>query len=436
MIVEYSSEEISSMSVPSLNKQYRETSSAAVPFSGRILLIAPQPFFLTRGTPINVRAMATILAEAGYAVDLLVYPMGEEVVLPGVSVIRTLRVPFVRSVPIGPSWKKLIFDPLLFLHGLYLLTSRRYSVIHGIEEGGCIAWVLSALFRVPFVYDMDSCMAEQLESAGVLRFAFLKRLFVSLEKHVIGRASAVLTVCRALSRKVELFGFGARVHQIEDFPYPPSLVSNAEGVRALEEEFGQLAPTVLYTGNIESYQGIDLLLEAFAEFYLRSVERDKSFTARLMIVGGGEVSDPALRSYARRAEELGISNQVVFTGSRPATEMGNFQQFADVLVSPRIEGENTPLKLYSYMAAGKPIVATHILSHTQVLSEQSAYLAAPNVSAFASAIGRACDVTPIGLERSSKKAECAKNLVTKRYSEDEFRSRLLKMYAGLLAPTS
>jgi glycosyltransferase involved in cell wall biosynthesis len=57
-----------------------------------------------------------------------------------------------------------------------------------------------------------------------------------------------------------------------------------------------------------------------------------------------------------------------------------------VLISPRILGSTTPLKIYSYLHSGRPIVATRIGAHTQILNPNIAYLVEPTVEAFAEGI--------------------------------------------------
>ena len=54
-----------------------------------------------------------------------------------------------------------------------------------------------------------------------------------------------------------------------------------------------------------------------------------------------------------------------------------------MLTSPRSKGTNTPLKIYQYLRSGKPIVATRLLTHTQVLDDDTAMLTAPDPQAFA-----------------------------------------------------
>ena len=60
----------------------------------------------------------------------------------------------------------------------------------------------------------------------------------------------------------------------------------------------------------------------------------------------------------------------IFAGERPADEIPAYLLAADVLVSPRSRGTNTPLKIYQYLRSGKPIVATRLLTHTQVLERR------------------------------------------------------------------
>ena len=60
-----------------------------------ILMIAPEPFFEPRGTPFTefhrIRALTTL----GHTVDLVTYPFGRDVTMPGLRVFRCLRPPFI-----------------------------------------------------------------------------------------------------------------------------------------------------------------------------------------------------------------------------------------------------------------------------------------------------------------------------------------------------
>jgi glycosyltransferase involved in cell wall biosynthesis len=101
---------------------------------------------------------------------------------------------------------------------------------------------------------------------------------------------------------------------------------------------------------------------------------------RYVLVGG---NPQQVRQMKELAALLGIEKITYFLGQRPVEEMPVFMQFADILVSPRKEGKNTPLKIYSYLKSGKPIVASRILTHTQVLTDEVAMLTENNSEAFA-----------------------------------------------------
>ena len=134
----------------------------------RILMIAPQPFFAERGTPISTLCRLEALARLGHRVDLLTYPMGENVEIEGLRILRLRKLPFIRSVAIGPSLKKLLLDPLLFMRAFQLLRGGRYDCLHTHEEGAFLGAVLRRLFAIPHMYDMHSSLPEQLVNYGVI----------------------------------------------------------------------------------------------------------------------------------------------------------------------------------------------------------------------------------------------------------------------------
>jgi len=90
-----------------------------------------------------------------------------------------------------------------------------------------------------------------------------------------------------------------------------------------------------------------------------------------------------------QARAAGIEDAAIFAGERPAAEIPAYLLACDVLVSPRSRGTNTPLKIYQYLRSGKPIVATRLLTHTQVLSDQTAILTGASPSEFAEGSSRA-----------------------------------------------
>src|SRR5688572_32381095 len=128
----------------------------------KILMIAPEPFFEPRATPFSEYHRIRALLELGHTVDLVTYPFGRDVSMPGLRVFRCLRPPFVREVRIGPSLAKIPLDLTLTVTALRRAASERYDVVHSHEEGSFIGIVLSAMFGIPHLYDMHSSLPQQL----------------------------------------------------------------------------------------------------------------------------------------------------------------------------------------------------------------------------------------------------------------------------------
>ena len=105
--------------------------------------------------------------------------------------------------------------------------------------------------------------------------------------------------------------------------------------------------------------------------------------ARLVLAGGRSDQVEAAR---RQADAAGIGAATIFAGQRPAEEIPAYLDAADVLVSPRSLGTNTPLKIYQYLRSGRPIVATRLLTHTQVLNDDVSYLTDANPMSYGDGI--------------------------------------------------
>ena len=115
---------------------------------------------------------------------------------------------------------------------------------------------------------------------------------------------------------------------------------------------------------------------------------------------------------------------MVFAGQQPAREIPAFVAAADILVSPRTAGTNTPLKIYSYLQSGKPIVATDLRTHTQVLDGTTALLVKPDADALAAGLARLVDDPALGRRLAAAAAELSRT----RYSREAFITRTQQAY--------
>ena len=391
----------------------------------RVLVVAPQPFYQERGTPIATRLLLEALQAAGHSVDVLTYHVGEDPKLAGVRVFRAPAVPFVRDVPIGFSLRKLVCD-LALLWRLVTLTRRhRYDVLHAVEEAVFMSLLVRAFtggrstlgtgdldrLGCRVVYDMDSSMPEQLVGKyAALRFVdgVLRRF----ERLAIANSDLVLAVCDDLAARARGYATRTPIDVVEDV----SLLDNdrPQGeVENLRRDLPSGTVLALYVGNLEHYQGVDLMLDAIAML--------ESPPLKFVAVGGDA---DAAAAYRARVAALGLEAHVEFIGARPLSQLGALLAQADVLVSPRLKGQNTPMKLYSYLAAGKALLATRIRSHTQVLSDDNALLVEPTPAAVA----RGLDVLLHSPALREQLALSARRLATTRYSITQFRASIANAY--------
>ena len=383
-------------------------------------MLAPEPFFEPRGTPFSEYHRIKVLGELGHQIDLVTYPFGRDVDLPNLRIFRSPRPPLVHKVGIGPSFTKLALDGLMLLTVTRRAMAQRYDAIHSHEEMGLVGVWLARWLRIPHLYDMHSSLPQQLSNFKYSKSGLLGKIFVWAEGQMVRKSQVVITICQELQDTVTGMGVGERSLLIEnvmggDVDDPPT--RSPQEVRAawgVEPD----APLALYTGTFEAYQGVELLIDAVAIVARRRPD------ARMLVVGGEPSQVEAAKA---RAHAAGVAAVMIFTGQQPAREIPGFVQAADLLVSPRIRGTNTPLKIYSYLRSGKPIVATDLLTHTQVLTPAIARLVLPQPEPFADAV---LDLIEHPHERV-RLAAAARAVADDKYSRESYVRRTAEAYARL-----
>ena len=391
----------------------------------RILMLAPEPFFEPRGTPFSEYHRIKVLGELGYKVDLVTYPFGRDIQMSHLRIMRSVRPPFITSVRIGPSMVKFVLDLLLAVTAFKQALMGSYDAIHSHEEAGVLGAILSELLGIPHLYDMHSSLPQQLKNFDYTKSSLLRGLFARAERKMIDSARVVITICQELQDSVVAAGAGDRAFLIEnvmggDMTSVAEDPGVAQDVRA-DYEIRSDQSLILYTGTFEEYQGLELLTDA-AACLARSCP-----AGRILVVGG----EPEQVARARhRADSIG--SPMVFVGQRPPEEIPGFIEACDILVSPRVSGTNTPLKIYSYLRSGRPIVATDLRTHTQVLTSDTALLVPPDPESLAAGL-LALIQSP---EKRTALSEAARKLSETRYSRDMYISRTAAAYKMLLGESA
>ncbi len=396
----------------------------------KALVISPQPFFSPRGTPFSVYYRTLITAELGVEIDLLTYGQGEDVDIPGVNIIRIPRFSFLGDVKIGPSFLKLFLDIFILIRMVGLCLRNDYDFVHAHEEAIFFCSFLKPFFRYKLVYDMHSSLPQQLGNFEFTNSGFIMSVFKKLEDKGLKAADAIITICPDLRDYVNsLIGNKEKHIMIENSIFEPVKLRKTykarENNKTSEKPWLPENPEnpenkkfIVYAGTLEPYQGIDILIKAFARV---AKEMPDAF---LVIVGGNKNQ---VEKYSKMAEKLGIKDSVLFTGRVPQHIARKYCSAARVQVSPRSKGTNTPLKIYEQLAAGIPLVATDIYSHTQALNNRVACLVAPNPEEMAKGILQILKSE----EKGRRLAENALKLYEEKYSRPVYVNKMKKLLSLL-----
>ncbi len=377
----------------------------------KILLIAPHPFFQERGTPIAVKLLIETLSEFGHEIDLLTFNEGENISVNGLRIFRIPNLSILQNVPIGFSPKKIIGDVFITFKMFLMLKKNNYDVIHAVEESIFPAAFFNKFFNKKLVYDMDSSMADQLiEKWDVLNK--ISGLLNGFEKWAANNSTIVIPVCKYLADKIKEFSPETKIQILEDIAFEPDYTKNKnENLKKLFPENHLIA---LYVGNLEHYQGIDLLLEGITK-----VNSKVPFS--VAIIGGNDVS---INHYQNKSKKLNIENKIKFLGRRSLDQLPFLLEQADILLSPRTKGKNTPMKIYSYLASGVPVLASYIDSHTQAMTINDAKLFKPTPEGFAKAFEDLLN----NEEERKQLGNAGKKLAKKNYSLESYKIKLKSVY--------
>ena len=380
----------------------------------RIAMIAACPFPWPRGTPIRIHRIAEAVARRGHAVHVVTYHLGEDLADPPFVVHRIRDVPAYRRTAPGPTVRKLFqLDPMLAGLLRRLHQEIRFDLVHAHHYEGLLV-ASHALRATPIVYDAHTLLASELPTYPLgLPRRCIRAVAPWLDRHLPRRADRIIAVSEAIRKALTTRGASApeRVHVIpsgvewQRFPADPGTTPDGR--------------TVIFTGNLAPYQGVNLMLEAFALLHARRAD------VRLMIV-----TDSSFTPFEPLAQQLGVLAAVDLRRATFAQQPALLAA-ATVAVNPRIRCDGIPQKLLNYMAAGMPI-ATFEGSAAPVRHEVTG-LCVPDgdTAAMADAMDRL--LTDRGLARTL--GDAAREQARREFSWEQVAARVEQVYRDAIAET-
>ncbi len=315
----------------------------------RVAMVAACPFPSLRGSQVLIRELAERLAAAGHAVHVVTYSTAQHIVpVDRIAIHRVPKLPGLWTAhPLG--WQKLILD-LLLVYQLYRVVRReRIQVIHAHNfEGPVIAYLVRLLTGVPVVYHAHNALTDELpcyfRSSRWRRTA--RRIGAAIDRRVAAWADCSIALSDRLGAFLAVRGAAGRVTVV-----PPAVGMMRGGDPAPARSKSE--PVIMYAGNLDPYQDLQLLLDAFERVRLVLP------SARLIIVTHEATGLDATQRVAGLGARAGVSVRVVPTF---AAALGLLRR-ADVVVCPRSSWSGFPIKVLNYMSLGRPIVHARASAH-------------------------------------------------------------------------
>lgn len=375
-------------------------------------MIAACPFPWPRGTPIRIHRMAEALARRGHGVHVVTYHLGQELADPPFVVHRIRDVPFYRRTSPGPTARKLfLLDPMLVGLLRRLHQEIGFDLVHAHHYEGLLV-ASQALRGIPIVYDAHTLLASELPTYRLpLPRGWVRAVAPWLDRHLPRRADRIIAVSETIRHALTtLHGFA---------PERTDVIPSGVEWERFPVEWGIRAdaPTVVFAGNLAAYQGVDLMLEAFARLHARRAD------ARLMIV-----TDSPFTPYEALARRLGVRAAVDLRRATFA-EQPAILAAATVAINPRVQCDGIPQKLLNYMAAGLPIATFE--SSAGPLRHEVTGLSVPDgdTAAMADALERLLTDRPL----ARTLGEAARDQARREFTWDQVAARVEDVYRKAIA---
>jgi 1,2-diacylglycerol 3-alpha-glucosyltransferase len=392
----------------------------------KICVLAACPFPANHGTPGSIRELTEAVAERGHEVHVVCYHMGEALPLHNVHVHRIPDWTGERAVAVGPTRRRPLYDLQMVFKTMKIMRRFRLDLMHAHGyEAALVAACCRPFVRRPFLYSAHNSMGDELASYSAFKSKRLAHsLAWALDRTVPRLGDRCVPHSENLSRFLATRGLESRSEPVLNFgiDFKRRVRGDRRALRA-ELSLGT-DPVILYSGVIDRFQRIDLLLDAMP----RVLKTSPNAKLVMLVNVLNEEHESTIRANAVR---LGIAERVVLL--HPDTlDMGlRLLALADVAVVPRPVAPGFPIKLLNYMAAELPCVM-FASSASGIVDRRHALLAPDDTSeSLAEAIIEA-------LANSSLRQNIARGgyeLVHERHDRRHVAAELCQVYRRLVQPT-
>ena len=338
--------------------------------------------------------------------------------------------------------KRKSFDRSLhqFMYAIFLLKlikKNRFDVLYTrtpYQMNGIVGYIAKKLMRLPLIFEINGIAFDELKLerdepsssrrnvVDSIKIEFRKRK----EIFMWNKADALIAVTDGIKRylvrhgvdenKIWVIGNGANTELFK--PMDQNVVRSKLGLDPVNKY-------VCFVGNLAPWQGVEYLIQAAPSVLERIPE------VKFLIVGDGVMRD----KLEKMVSDLGLDENFIFTGTVPYADVPKYINASDVCVAPFITARNekiglSPLKLYEYLACGKPVVGSDMEGVGNFLENSNAGISFTSEDP----IGFANAIKKILIDKNSigKTSKSGRQIVVEKYSWEKVAGRVENICNGVI----
>ncbi len=391
-----------------------------------VLMIAPTSFFADYGAHVRPLEEIRTLQRLGHRVTVCTYHNGHDV--PGITIQRSIDIPWRKRVVVGTTRHKLYLDAALLAIVLREMRRLKPDIIHAhLHEGALIGQIARAAHHAPLLFDYQGSLTAEMTDHGFLRpSSMLHAPLARLERTINHAMDMIITSTHHAANCLRADG-GLHDEKIVCIPdavdtqrfRPDALTANERGLLRAQLGIRPTDKVVVYLGLLAPYQGTDMLLEAAADVLRRAPD------AFFLIMGF-----PGNERYRVLAERLGIAHRVSLPGQIPYLDAHRYLALGDIAVAPKLSETEGNQKIFNYLAAGLPVVAFDTPASREILGDHATFATRGDVGSLAKRIAALLSdpatAHQIGL--------AGRTVALQNFSWERRGTELLRAYARILPP--
>ncbi|MFC1608797.1 glycosyltransferase family 4 protein [Patescibacteria group bacterium] len=384
----------------------------------KILVIAPVPFFVDRGTPIRILEESNALSEKGHSVDIATYHIGydEGVLSDGVRISRIPPLLFwYKKTEAGPSWQKIILDFILFVKLCFKVSFGRYDVIHAhLHEGVLLGWLVKRIFfwkKIKLVSDFHGSLFGELESHKFLKFNFMRKTFKVIERFINKLGDRIVVSSDELKEMIEGQRIKRDIKVVLDGVSLEKYTAYHGRKKEIRREMGIPGNRLvfMYSGSFVFNKGIRYIIDFIVE------NKDSNLLKRCyFIIAGSPISE--IKDFYLLKEEL--EDFVKIISPLDYNDIAKLNSIGDIAIDPKDKSVfQASGKTLEYMAAGLPVVCWNKENNVKYLGEGGFYVEKNFSEEFSAIIEKCLDSREVIDDKSRVVNERIKEFSWKKTAE-------------------